>query len=254
MACRFQPDPYTRRILQRVFELERDVNRIKQWLEEDEPEIEVLTTAIHPDAGVWGTTEDDPENPGWLPPPATISQYVPPQPRLQWLVSTLRGMVLHDDYKHRQVYPKDFTATVPEWWQVRSPQVPQAVVTLADVEAGQVGKSRWQLSIPHFRFDPLTIPPLQFQKGQWFGQLFLTDNSKILVNCYSQVEAERVIEELKAWVDPEYLQSNPETPPVITFGLRKGAELSQKQVKAIRVDYYPEGQMNTVPEWVQDLR
>ncbi|MEO1211084.1 MAG: hypothetical protein AAFX78_16280 [Cyanobacteria bacterium J06638_20] len=258
VTCRFREDPYTRRILQKVEVLERDVETLKQLVGEDEAELTVKTTYLHPDAGVWGT---DPTNPdataddaGWRLPPPEISRWISPQPRIRWLVETLRAFAEHDEYKHRQVYPKETSATVPERWQLLSPRVSQAVVTLANVENGRIGRSRWQLAVPHYQFDAEGTPPaLSFKKGQWYGQLFLLDNTKILVHCETQEEAERTLSALSLWVNPEMI-SSPENPePVQTFGVRKGRELSTADVKAIRIDYWDAADDSGFPTWVKFL-
>lgn len=258
MSCRFQPDPYTRRILQRVFDLERDVNQLKQLLEEEEPEIYVETTSIHPDAGVWNanperTGDEAADAPGWRQPPDKISRWVQPQPRIRWLVNAMRGIVEHDDYKHRQVYPKDAILAPPAWWQARRPQIAQAVFLLREVrDDGRLGDSYWSMAIPHYRHDSNFAPSLQFQKGQFQGKLTLNDNSQVLIHCFSIEEAERVIETIKTMIDPEFLTLEDEE-PIETYGKRKGQELSDKKVKLVRVAYYPTGQRDTIPEWIKDV-
>ena len=245
MSCRFQADPYTRRILQRVVDLERDVNRLKQYMEEDESMM-LTATSPHPEAEAW--MGDDP--PTYVP-VVYQHQFTIAEPRYRFVSEMLKKMSEFADRRHRHLVPTpEPIAAIPEHWQARTPQVPQAALLLAEVkDDGSLGESRWSMAVPHYRHDQGFQPNLQFQKGNFQGKLFLKDNSQLLVYAHSMNEAERIIAEIKSWINPEQVGEEPQE----VYGKRKGQQLSDKTVKLIRIAFYSEGQRNQKPDWIVNV-
>lgn len=144
------------------------------------------------------------------------------------------------------------TASVPEWWQLRAEaHRPQLVIQFANKgRAGRPGRSRFSLTIPHFktttRITKSPLPP--YRKGQHEGILTLFDNSKVIVNAFSEVEAERVLEAAKKHIKKKYLQNSH-----IKVGIRKGKKLKQDEVIPVLAHYYPTGLQNINPKWSSKL-
>lgn len=140
------------------------------------------------------------------------------------------------------------TASVPEWWQVRAEaKRPQLIIQFANRgRAGRPGKSRFSLSIPHYKGTSRTtkspIPP--YRKGQHEGILTLFDNSKVIVNAFSDAEAERVLKAAEKHIKPRYLKNSH-----IKIGIRKGVKLSTAEVIPVLGQYFPTGLQNLNPKW-----
>jgi hypothetical protein len=135
-------------------------------------------------------------------------------------------------------------ASIPDWWQVRlGAERPQLVIIY------RLGTTQnyWQLAIPH----PAIIqPPEQsplpaYTKGNWQGQIILTDNSKFTVNANSRAEAEKVINAARNFIQGGRLGTN----PAIYYGERKGRAVKEGAMTPIRADYYPTGQKDVKPAW-----
>jgi hypothetical protein len=105
-----------------------------------------------------------------------------------------------------------------------------------------------QLHIPHYNGSQRPKIP-SYTVGQQSAKIVLTDQSSILVNADTEAEAERVIRELLAYVEPAFVPDN----LVIHLSKRKGKALSLKgqAVRPFRADFYPPA--TQTPEWSVQL-
>jgi hypothetical protein len=87
------------------------------------------------------------------------------------------------------------------------------------------------------------------KKGSHYARIVLKDNSCITVYAFSQAIAETVAREQLNYVSAS-LKPNPVK---VSLGERKGEELEEFTVKAVRISYFPNGIKNTKPEWVNEL-
>lgn len=209
-------------------------------------------TSIAPDSVVW--QGEAPPNDSYNTPPYQLTETIT-LPRFQALLAALKQADELNDYRNRQIRNTEQTvvAAVPEHWQVRSPQVSQACFLLADLDENSssgLGRSRWSLSIPHYRHDSTFRPNLQFQKGSHFGSMKLTDGSQVIVNCVDANECRRVLNEIQDLIDPEYI---PDTQQIL-LSERSGQSLSEKTVKAIRITFHSNGQASLTPDWITYLQ
>lgn len=140
------------------------------------------------------------------------------------------------------------SASVPEWWQLRAEaKRPQLVIQFANKgRAGRPGRSRFSLTIPHYKGTtrPTKSPIPPYRKGQHEGILTLFDNSKVIVNAFSDAEAERVLEAAKKHIKTRLLKG-----AHIKIGIRKGPKLSTTEVIPVLGNYYPTGLQNLTPKW-----
>jgi hypothetical protein len=139
-------------------------------------------------------------------------------------------------------------AAIPEWWAMRvGADRPQLVILLAeDLGGGKFGRSRYPVSIPHYKGSQGTKPSIpRYQKGQYEAKLTLKDNSKLVVNAISETEGIRIIEALKIYIKPEYLQG-----ASLNITHRKGDPLKQIYVVARTAKFFATGQKDTNPDWV----
>ena len=132
----------------------------------------------------------------------------------------------------------------PDWWQVRiqgdRPQI-ALIFRLMGTRAYH------RITIPHpLNTNKPTNPPIPtYKKGNWQGEIVCVDNSKFLVNCESKAEAERVVNIALSLIDPVWVGSTPR----LYFAERKGVTVSQGNMKATSVLYFPNGQKDLMPEW-----
>lgn len=148
--------------------------------------------------------------------------------------------------KESEVY-----ASVPDWWQTRSFQKSQLAIQYAEnLGDGKLSRSRWCLHIPHYRYGESHKPSFpSYQKGNFMGVQVLSDNSKIIVWCSSKPECLRVINALKQYVDPNFLQGIEK--PRVT---ESNSVLKKVSVVPVLCQFFPDGQKNTVPQWSKKLR
>ena len=132
----------------------------------------------------------------------------------------------------------------PAWWQVRlGANVPQIVCSFR-----KAGTSTYHyLAIPHPASTEKPTKPLlpAYTKGNWQGMITCKDNSKFIINCNSQAEAERMCTLAIDLIDGDYL----ELPPRIYVGERKGQGVSVDSMTPSTVSYFKTGQQNFVPNW-----
>jgi len=93
----------------------------------------------------------------------------------------------------------------PEHWQIPlEHHRPQLVVQCAEkLEDGTLGSAKYVVTIPHYMWmaDSPSPPFLYLKKGRYYGVLKLEDNSKIQVYAESEMEARRVLEEIKSSIN-----------------------------------------------------
>ena len=139
---------------------------------------------------------------------------------------------------------KDGVVAFPAWWQVRlMANVPQVVCIFR-----KSGTSTYHsIAIPHpantEKPGGVILPP--YTKGNYMGMVTCKDNSKFIINCESEAEAERMCNAAIAKIDPEFL----ETPPRVYIGKRKGQAVSVNSMSPTSIEYYSEGQQNNIPDW-----
>ena len=138
------------------------------------------------------------------------------------------------------------TATVPEWWEYR-PEAhrPQGILIFRELKPDNtIGNTPYVITIPHCTLGlaPTNSPIGTYQKGNWQGILTLKDNSKLVVNCATVDEANRVIAAISTVIDPNYLAES-----YVKVGQHRGLPYKSIEVKAVRLDYYPNGAANMRP-------
>jgi hypothetical protein len=143
-------------------------------------------------------------------------------------------------------------ATVPEWWQVRPEATrPQAILVFKELKPdGTIGKDPYSITIPHCT---LTTPPngsplARYEKGFIQGILTLKDNSKLIVNCKDSDECERVIATLSSVIAGNQLEGSS-----IKIGKTRGIAFKQIEVKAQRLDYFPNGAKTMKPAYMKSF-
>ena len=139
---------------------------------------------------------------------------------------------------------QDGVVAFPAWWQTRlMADVPQTVCIFR-----KGGSSTYHsIAIPH----PATtekpggaiLPP--YTKGNYMGMVTCKDNSKFIINCVSEAEAERMCNVAITKIAPEFL----ETPPRVYIGKRKGQAVGVNPMNPTSIEYYSKGQQSNIPDW-----
>jgi hypothetical protein len=135
-------------------------------------------------------------------------------------------------------------SAIPDWWQVRlGADVPQ----LALVFRKAFSKTYYQITIPHpLNTNKLVIPPIgSYEKGNWMAEAICVDNSKLIVNCKTKTEAQRVMNLAIELVDPIWLGD----PHRLYFAERKGIAVQPGEMKATSALYFSTGQQDAIPDW-----
>lgn len=138
----------------------------------------------------------------------------------------------------------DPIATIPDWWQVRiGGERPQVVVAYRYAAT----TTYHSIAIPHPQnINKWTENLLgNYQKGSYAAILTLKDNSKFIINCATEAEAERMLQKAKTLISPNML-FNPSNERIT---LRKGESVSMGQMAGRNASYYSTGQRNLKPEW-----
>jgi hypothetical protein len=150
---------------------------------------------------------------------------------------------------------QDVSAVFPDWWQVRvGADRPQLVVLYGEVDSqGHLSSSRWSLHVPwfdpRFRHQLKKLLP-KYSKGNWQGMITLRDNSKIIVYGSTQSQAEITVKSLSKLCLSHQLPS----PLTVKIGQTKGPNFKQVKVAPVRASYFPTGQQDNRPEWIEDLK
>lgn len=98
-------------------------------------------------------------------------------------------------------------AAIPEWWQTRlGAERPQLIIQYAAMfEDGTFDKAKYSISIPYWNKSKEQTEVNDFpiyRKGQYMAQLILRDNSKVIVNCFSEDVCDDVIDKLSQSINP----------------------------------------------------
>lgn len=132
-------------------------------------------------------------------------------------------------------------ASVPDSWQLKKlSHTPQLIIIYRKNKKSRTGN--YELAIPHYDGTPRPVAPT-YKKGNKSGILTLKDNSKLVVNAYTDSEAERVVNHLKKYIDRRYLTND------FRITERRGKTIEKDEYKPIRADYYPRGDEDTYPKW-----
>lgn len=137
---------------------------------------------------------------------------------------------------------------MPEHYQIKlEGHKPQLVLQLAEPKEDEdvLGKAQHVITIPHYIGKVDSPAPVQYvQKGGHHGMLVLNDNSKIHVYCISKTECIRVIESIKFWIDPAYLDG-----AIPKYSEYPTADIKQVTVYPKYGKYWPNGTKHQNPEW-----
>lgn len=135
----------------------------------------------------------------------------------------------------------DAIATVPDHWPRRvGADRPQLVIAYRP--SGK--KSTYTIVVPHYRGGRSPQIP-SYHKGNYRGNLTLTDGSMLTVNAASEIEAARVIRVLRRYIEPKY-QHGCEP----TFTKVKGKGFKETRVLPVKADFYQHGQTEeNRPDW-----
>lgn len=148
--------------------------------------------------------------------------------------------LIHTDTK----CPPDIAPALPMFWELKRGEIPQLVVVWTKLSGGT---SKWSMTIPHPRADIDSSYPFSFpiyKKGGNMASAKLTDNSQLIINAFSEGEAQRVIDYIATLIDPAFIPSE---------GLRmvyskNVAEYLEIEVEASYVKKY-QGHRTAAPLW-----
>jgi hypothetical protein len=149
-------------------------------------------------------------------------------------------------FNQLQLNKKKNILTNPDSFVMKPGAFPQLVVMIREVlENGKLGKATYSFCIPHY-FKPQGYKPSipSFQKGRYRCVLELDDNSKIVINAISEVEGQKVITSLKNFIDPRFTRNC-----ILRPASKDPRELKICRVKAIRGDFYSQGDKTNLPDW-----
>lgn len=135
-------------------------------------------------------------------------------------------------------------AAAPDWWQVRlGSDRPQIVCVFRK----QGSRTYHSLAIPHPANVQLPQAPIlpAYQKGNIQGMIVLNDNSKFIVNCGSQGEAERICALAASKIIASYLPN----PYKVWITERKGEPVGELQMQPTSIMYFSQGQKDLKPDW-----
>ena len=168
------------------------------------------------------------------------------KPRIQAIVDALQLLGWSLDQQSKKTCAIEPVAGIPEWWPTRvGARRPQLILFFAPKNKdGSWGPVSSKISVPWPK-PPSTPPPVgMYLKGTHYCRLTLADNSKLIVNGASPLEAERMVNRIKPYIQASYLQDS-----VQRTGKNKGKEISSFKVYPKYCYYYANGQENAIPDW-----
>jgi len=131
-------------------------------------------------------------------------------------------------------------AAVPEWWQIRpEAKRPQLILQFCvKGDDGKWGSPKYSISLPHPKSTEklLTAPLPDYEKGNFEAVLRLKDNSKLIINCSSRNECDRVVKILKGFISDEALKGSD-----IKFSERNGLPVKRQKMSAKFATYFEKG-------------
>ena len=150
------------------------------------------------------------------------------------------------EIRSRECSLADRVLTVPEYWQVRVGQRPQAAIVYREFKDGKFTNVYYTSHIPHYTGNKNTKPNLsQYNKGETSCIYICKDNSRLSIYASNEAEAKRVINQMEKYIDPKMRGD------IVKMGTRKG--LKKTTVKPIRLDYFSTGQIKLSPDWSINL-
>ena len=145
---------------------------------------------------------------------------------------------------------------IPEAWAVRrGTDRPQLVIVFAEIfSSGKLGASRWSITVPHYRGTSKSrILAPSYRRGNWQGQLTLSDGATIVVNANSSAECKRAINKLKILVPIDLrLRAGKAIKPRVVEN--PNIDLKVCNVVPVTAKFYATGQKDLNPTWSQSLR
>jgi hypothetical protein len=165
-----------------------------------------------------------------------IKKAIMPLPKDSAVLAVLR-MKIFEEYRD-SIGGGDGIVLLPDNWQAKMHQFPpQFVVGLGEVISGEVGRTKWTFTIPHYKHDKnheLKLPRLQ--KGNWWARFVLKDNSRVYINAETAAEGKNFIMDIIPLIDPKYVPD--ETPPKIDTGERGGSPIREVLTQATYGAFY----------------
>lgn len=150
------------------------------------------------------------------------------------------------DIRSKECSLADRVLTVPDYWQIRTGQRPQAIVLYREFLNGKFTDNYYSQSIPHYDKPKGSRPNLtQWSKGEYSAIYLCKDNSKVQVYASSEAEAKRVINEFTNSINPRMRGD------IVKFGKRMG--IKKTTVKPVRLDFFSTGQTKLSPDWSVSL-
>ena len=139
-------------------------------------------------------------------------------------------------------------AIIPEWWQLRlEGNVPQFVIAFGEVDqlTGKCLHAKYPMTIPHFKnVKPLSCPVPRYRKGNYELLGIMKDNSKLIINAFSEYECERVYDSIFPFLDPVFSSSMK-----YKIGKRVGYQFKEIWVCPRFGKYFSQGTKDTNPDW-----
>ena len=139
-------------------------------------------------------------------------------------------------------------AIIPEWWQLRlEGNVPQFVIAFGEVDqlTGKCLHAKYPMTIPHFKnVKPLSCPVPRYRKGNYELLGIMKDNSKLIINAFSEYECERVYDSIFPFLDPAFSSSMK-----YKIGKRVGYQFKEIWVCPRFGKYFSQGTKDTNPDW-----
>lgn len=141
-------------------------------------------------------------------------------------------------------------AVVPDWWQIRlGANRPQLLVSYAaKFLDGSWDKAKYVVSIPHWsRSQGLTTIDKfpTYRKGQYQAVMVLPDNSKLIINAFSESIALNAVDKMAQGIPESMVVQS-----VTKVASRRGRDLLSVIVYPRSARYFPTGQLDLKPLWV----
>ncbi|HEY9768262.1 MAG TPA: hypothetical protein V6C71_07095 [Coleofasciculaceae cyanobacterium] len=155
-------------------------------------------------------------------------------------IETLNNMTYFANYLEQENI-----SSYPEGWEIKKGQdIPQLAIIYRDINKKSIS-GNYTLVIPHFK-GTKALSITSYSKGDHWARWILKDNSQIVVNGSTQAEATGVIRRLERYVENKFQTKEV---PWLKFGEYSRGIIKKIKVTPIRTDYYPEGKVNSLPEW-----
>ncbi|MEO0648856.1 MAG: hypothetical protein AAFZ17_22325 [Cyanobacteria bacterium J06650_10] len=143
----------------------------------------------------------------------------------------------------------DGNAALPMHFETRAGVAPQLVISWRPVDGGQ---SKWSFCIPHpkpiINHQTLFSFPT-YKKGNVQFTYVLANNSKVILNAFSEFEGNKILNYVKTLIDPAFI--SPNAVPKITKGAGQG-NLKEVEVRATYIQKF-EGHLSEIPLWAKAI-